>query len=156
VVTIALWMVVTSVFAQVGPPMAFELPMLDGSQFVRLADFTGRPVLLNFWGSDCPPCVKEMPLLVSEARRHSAVQFLGIAVDDRASAIRFQSRVPAGYPQLIAPKAPEVLMRRFGNTSGALPYTVILNGRQQICATHLGEVDAPWVDAAIMFCSAGV
>ncbi len=152
--TLALWLVTASAVAQVGrPAMTFELPMLDGSAFVRLGDFSSRPVLLNFWGSECPPCVKEMPLLIAESKRHSAVQFLGIAVDDHASASRFLSRLPVGYPQLIAPRVPEVLMRRFGNTAGALPYTVVLNAQHQICASHLGEVDAPWIAAAINACS---
>jgi len=134
--------------------MAFELPLLDGTKFVRLTDFSGRPVLLNFWGSDCPPCVKEMPLLVAASKRYSAVQFLGIAVDDRVSAARFLDRLPPAYPQLIAPNAPEVLMRRFGNKLGALPYTVVLNARHQVCITHLGAVDAPWVAAAVSSCGA--
>lgn len=54
--------------AQAAPEvMAFELPRLDASRFVTLAEFRDRPVLLNFWRSDCPPCVHEMPLL--EAQR---------------------------------------------------------------------------------------
>ena len=57
--------------------MAFELPLLDGTKFVRLADFSGRPVLLNFWGSDCPPCVKELPLLVASAKRYPALAVPG-------------------------------------------------------------------------------
>ncbi len=139
--------------ARAAPPsMALELPLLDGTRFVRLADFSGRPVLLNFWGSECPPCVREIPLLVSASRRYSAVQFLGIAVDDRINAIRFLERMPPGYPQVIAPRSPEVLLRRFGNKLGALPYTVVLNSRHQMCVNHLGEVDAAWIAAAILYC----
>lgn len=152
--TIAMCVVAAPEVAQAGPAsMTLELPMLDGSAFIRLADFSGQPVLLNFWGSECPPCIKEMPLLIAESKRYSAVRFLGIAVDDRASAIQFLSRQPAGYPQLIVPKAPEALMRRFGNTLGALPYTVVLNVQHQMCASHLGEVDVLWIAAAISACS---
>ena len=46
--------------------MAFELPRLDARRFVTLAEFSDRPVLLNFWRSDCPPCVHEMPLLEAQ------------------------------------------------------------------------------------------
>lgn len=134
------------------PALSFELPMLDGSAFVRLADFSGQPVLLNFWGSECPPCIREMPLLLGESRRYPSVRFLGIAVDDRASASRFLRRQAAGYPQLVAPQAAEVLLRRFGNTTGGLPYTVVLNARHQMCASHLGEVDNSWIATAINAC----
>lgn len=80
------------------------------------------------------------------------MRFLGIAVDDRASASRFLSRQAAGYPQLVAPQAAEVLLRRFGNLTGGLPYTVVLNARHQMCASHLGEVDTSWVATAINAC----
>lgn len=135
-------------------PLSFELPLLDGSQFVQLADFAGRPVLLNFWGSDCPPCVKELPVLFAQAARHPGVQFLGIAVDQRANAARFLARLQPSYPQLIAATQPEVLMRRFGNKAGALPYTLVLDARHQPCATRLGEVDAAWIAAAVQACAA--
>jgi thiol-disulfide isomerase/thioredoxin len=134
------------------PALTFELPLLDGARFVRLADFEGQPVLLNFWGSDCPPCRVEMPLLIEQAQRYPAVQFLGIAVDDRANATRFLARLEAGFPQLSAPRQPEVLMRRFGNKSAALPYTVVLDVRHRVCVTHLGQVDAAWIATAMADC----
>jgi thiol-disulfide isomerase/thioredoxin len=133
--------------------MSFELPALDGSAFVRLADHAGHPVLLNFWGSECPPCIQEMPMLNAQALRYPGVRFLGIAVDQRAQASRFLARFPPTYPQLIAATQPEVLMRRFGNKPGALPYTVVLNARLQVCASHIGEVDADWIAGQIAHCS---
>lgn len=145
---------------QAAPPagaaaaMDLTLPALDGSRFVQLADFTGRPVLLNFWGSECPPCIHEMPLLFALAPRHPGLQFLGIAVDQRASAARFLARLQPSYPQLLATSQPEVLLRRFGNKLGALPYTVVLNARHEVCMTRLGEIDAAWVDGAAAACGA--
>jgi len=136
-------------------PMAFELPMLDGTKFVRLADFDGRPVLLNFWGSECPPCISEMPVLLLQSSHYPGVQFLGIAVDDRASATRWIAQFEPRYPQLMALAQPEVLLRRFGDKLAALPYTVVLNAHHQICTTRLGEIDAAWVTTAIATCAAG-
>lgn len=140
--------------AGAGAAMDLTLPALDGSRFVRLADFSGRPVLLNFWGSECPPCIHEMPLLFAQAPRHPGLQFLGIAVDQRASATRFLARLQPSYPQLLATSQPEVLLRRFGNRLGALPYTVVLNARHEVCLTRLGEIDAAWVDSAAATCGA--
>jgi thiol-disulfide isomerase/thioredoxin len=136
------------------PVMTLQLPMLDGSKFVQLADFAGRPVVLNFWGSECPPCLQEMPLLFSQAQDHRAVQFLGIAVDARASAERFLARLAPTYPQLIASMQAEVLMRRFGNKLGGLPFTVVLDAQHRLCVSRLGEVDAPWLSAALAGCAA--
>ncbi len=44
------------------PLQDFELSNLEGD-LVRLSDFRGRPVVLNFWATWCPPCREEMPLL---------------------------------------------------------------------------------------------
>ena len=134
------------------PAMGLELPMLDGTTFVTLDDYAGRPVLLNFWGSECPPCLAELPLLFAQAPRHPQLQFLGIAVDQRPAAARFLARLQPSYPQLVASTRPEVLLRRFGNKAGALPYTVVLDGRHEVCASRLGEVDAAWIAAAAQTC----
>jgi thiol-disulfide isomerase/thioredoxin len=148
------WVAATQIVAAASPDLGFELPKLDGTAFVRMQDHAGRPLLLNFWGSDCPPCIAEMPMLFSQAKMHPEVQFLGIAVDQRAQAMRFLRQMHATYPQLIALNQPEVLLRRFGNPSGALPYTVIMNERHVMCATHAGAIDEKWLTAAISACSA--
>lgn len=137
-----------------GTVMTLELPRLDGSAFVKLDDFAGRPVLINFWGSECPPCVAEMPRLFAAASRQGGLQFLGVAVDPRAAAARYIARRQPTYPQLIATAQPEVLLRRYGNPMGALPYTVVVDAQHRVCASHLGEVDDAWIDAAAQACGA--
>lgn len=135
------------------PPLKLQLPMLDGSRFVQLSDFADRVVVLNFWGSECPPCVRELPLLAALSRQHPNVQFLGIATDPRELAKRFVSQFHPDYPQLIAINRPEILMRRLGNSSGGLPYTVVLDANHGLCASHLGEVDQAWLASALSGCA---
>jgi len=137
-----------------GAPMQLELPDADGSRFVRLSDFAARPLVLNFWRSDCPPCLQEMPLLQQAARRYTDAQFLGIAAQDPLAAHRFLIRqAPMAYPQLLAPLETSGIMRRFGNVAGALPYTVVLDVRHQMCRTHVGAVDAAWLETALAVCA---
>lgn len=151
-----LWALVAAATCQASvaapPVMALELPTLDGTAFVTLDDYAGRPVLLNFWGSECPPCIAELPVLFAQAPRYPRMQFLGIAVDQRAAAARFLARLQPSYPQLVAPAQPEVLLRRFGNKTGALPFTVVVDARHGVCASRLGEVDAAWIAAAAQAC----
>lgn len=136
------------------PAVAVTLPALDGGAPVRLRDYARRPVLINFWASDCLPCIKEMPLLNAASARHRSVQFIGIAVDERANARDFIARQPMAYPQGAASRPAAALLKRFGNAIGALPYTVMLTPQHAICATRLGMVSPVWLAAAIDACEA--
>ena len=61
------------------PAPDFTLLDTEGNE-VGLADYAGRPVVINFWGTWCGPCIQEMPGLNSSARSHPEVVFLGIAI----------------------------------------------------------------------------
>jgi cytochrome c biogenesis protein CcmG/thiol:disulfide interchange protein DsbE len=67
---------------------SFELKSLDG-RAVGLADFRGRPLLINFFASWCDPCREEMPLINELAARagKDGYAVLGIAVEDTRAAI---------------------------------------------------------------------
>lgn len=63
------------------PAPDFELADLQGRS-VRLSQFLGRPVLLNFWATWCPPCRKEMPDLQAFSERYGdRIQVLGVNLD---------------------------------------------------------------------------
>ena len=68
----------------------FELPDLDGKP-VKLSDFRGREVILNFWTKTCAPCLEEMPALAKYAelvQRRGDVVVLTISTDESAEDIR--------------------------------------------------------------------
>ena len=137
-----------------GVPLQLELPRLDGASFARLSDLPKGLVVLNFWRSDCQPCVEEMPMLSRLSLMHPSVQFVGIATADAVGARRFLDRLTMTYPQWMAPAASEGLMRRFGNKTGALPYTVVvLNDVHQICLAKAGIVDQAWMTQTLQACA---
>jgi thiol-disulfide isomerase/thioredoxin len=133
--------------------LQFELATLDGKAFVKISDFPNRAVLINIWGTECPPCVEETPLLNAQSRIYTKVQFLGIATDARISSLRFARRFQVRYPQLQAPMNPSGLLRRLGDSGGALPFTVVLDTEHRICASRLGEVDAKWIGSVVQACA---
>ncbi len=76
--------------ARLGSPAPdFALPSLDGPS-VRLADFKGRPVLINFWATWCVPCREEMPLMqeVYEQYRERGLVILAINMEEDAQTVR--------------------------------------------------------------------
>lgn len=131
-------------------PLSLELPTLDGRRFVGLGDAGGRPVLINFWASDCPECLAEWPVLQSIPA--NAVVRLGVAMDQRLPALQRSQRLGSAFPQAYAPADAQALLSRFGNRRGVLPYTVVLDDRHELCANHVGAVDAAWLRDAITRC----
>lgn len=70
------------------PAPDFAVPTMDGGMF-SLADHLasdGRPVFLNLWASWCFPCREEMPAIDEASERHPGVKFVGVSVQDSASA----------------------------------------------------------------------
>lgn len=117
-----------------------------------LAQWQGRALLLNFWATWCPPCVKEMPLLDRVAREQAGkLGVVGIAVDRQEAVREFLGRTPVSFPIGVAGFAGSTLARALGNPQGALPYTLLIDRTGQLVGRHLGETRAedlaPWLQA---------
>ena len=75
-------------FAEEQPAPGWELKDLEGKP-VKLSDFKGKVILLNFWATWCPPCRDEIPDLVSLQQQYGprGLVVLGIAMDAKGAAI---------------------------------------------------------------------
>lgn len=116
---------------------------------VALENFRTQPVLLNFWATWCPPCIRELPLLNSfhrQAQTHG-VHVLGIAVDRQEAVQRFLKQRSVGFPVLLAGDAGMELAQPLGNTRNALPFSVLFNASGQALQHRLGELDQKTLDA---------
>jgi thiol-disulfide isomerase/thioredoxin len=85
------------------PAPAFALTTIDGKT-VRLADYRGKTLVLNVWGSWCPPCRLETPDLVAEAKAQAAhgVAFLGVDTTETANVVRaYAAAKGIAYPQAV-------------------------------------------------------
>ena len=109
---------------------------------IALADLKGRPLLVNFWATWCPPCVQELPLLSRfyTQVKHNGWQMLGLAIDQTESVQRFLARAPVSFPVAMAGPSGVELTRKLGNAAGGLPFTVIFDRTGQVQHRKLGQL----------------
>lgn len=120
---------------------ASEFAGVNGER-VRVSGFRGKPLLVNFWATWCPPCVEELPLLNLFHREHAGRgwQVLGLAVDQATPVARFLQRVPLTFPVALAGFAGTEMSRSLGNVSGALPFSVVFGADGRVRHRKLGKL----------------
>ena len=108
-------------------------------QRVSLTAYAGRPVIVNFFASWCPPCQQETPLLARfAASEHGQVALIGIDSNDAsAAALRFLHNANVGYPVGFDP-FPASTTTSYGVYG--LPQTFFLNAEHRIVLHLLGPV----------------
>jgi cytochrome c biogenesis protein CcmG, thiol:disulfide interchange protein DsbE len=118
----------------------FTLTSLAGNA-VHLSDFKGQVVMLNGWGTWCPPCRAEMPTLNAFYRLHQAQGFQLLAInagEDRAAVASFIAQTGFTFPVLLDPG--ELVLSSLG-TRG-LPTTYIIGRDGVLKSIHVGEFAA--------------
>lgn len=132
----------------------FELFSIQNGQSVRLKALPPQVTLVNFWRADCPPCVKELPLLIAMSERLN-IRLVTISVQTLSETKSYWHQVPGNsetHIALLAPSNPSGILRRFGNQSGAIPHSVMLNTNNQMCGKRTGEIDESWMQTALLQC----
>lgn len=119
--------------------LSFQTPQ---GAALPMAGLRGRPLLVNFWATWCPPCVEEMPLLDGFFRQHAANgwQVLGLAVDQPSAVRTFLQRTPVSFPIGLAGLEGTSLARGLGNMTGGLPFTVVLGADGSVRQRRMGKV----------------
>jgi thiol-disulfide isomerase/thioredoxin len=128
--------------------LAAAFPDLEGKPH-RLAEWRGKVLVCNFWATWCAPCREEIPLLVAAHRNYATLgaEVVGIAIDNGAKVREFSTSFGISYPVLLAEADGLDLMRKLGNSSGGLPYTVVANRQgvpvyRKLGALKAGELEA--------------
>ncbi|AEG00159.1 TlpA family protein disulfide reductase [Methylomonas methanica] len=124
-----------------GPALQFSFPDTDG-QVHSASQWQGKILVVNFWATWCPPCLKEIPEFIQwqDTYRAKNLQFVGIAIDDRDSVAEYTQRVAVNYPILIAGDEGSVLAHQLGNIINAVPFTVIVDQQGRIVHRQPGEL----------------
>ena len=113
----------------------------------HLSDWNGKLRLVNFWATWCVPCRGEIPVLqaAADAWRDDVV-VIGVALDNAKDVRRFSQQAGIRYPLLLAQEQGPGLMKSGGNESGALPFTMLVDGRGNILQRHFGPITANQLD----------
>jgi thiol-disulfide isomerase/thioredoxin len=131
---------------------------LDGRR-VSLADFRGKVVVVNVWGSWCGPCRAEAPMLAQAARELAKkdVVFLGIDSRDPSqdAAKAFVRRFDVPYPSLYDQQGTTLLAFRGTLTPNSVPSTVVVDPQGRVAGSVLGSLTRTTLDDLVDDASSG-
>lgn len=104
------------------------------------AGWRGQPLLVNFWATWCPPCVKELPEINQFYReaKSRGWQVLGLAVDQAEPVRAFLQKAPLDFAVALAGPQGLGLVRELGNPAGGLPFSVAFDESGEISWRRLG------------------
>ncbi|MGZ5531721.1 MAG: TlpA family protein disulfide reductase [Methylomonas sp.] len=106
------------------------------------SQWRGKILVVNFWATWCPPCLKEIPEFVKLQAQYQdkGLQFVGIAIEDKQPVADYLQRISINYPILIGGDGAIGLAQQMGNVIGAVPFTVVVNQGGQIVYRQPGEL----------------
>ena len=109
---------------------------------LAMSSFQGKPLVLNFWATWCPPCVEEMPLIEAfyQQNKSKGWQVVGLAVDQPSRVRHFLSQASISYPIGLAGMNGTELGQKLGNSQGSLPFTLVLNAQGDVIQQKLGKL----------------
>lgn len=119
-------------------PMNFTLKNMENRD-VRLADFKGKVILLNFWATWCGPCKLEIPLFVDFQSKYgkSGLQIVGISIDDTIDKLKpFALEFKMNYPVLQG-RGYDDVQDLYGPMLG-IPTTIVIARDGTLCRRHVG------------------
>lgn len=147
-----------SLVAQADRKPAAEIQLTsDTGQPIRLSDYRGKVVLLNFWASECGGCIMELPSIIDiqTANKNKSFTVVGISMDIAYEELKneqqawdkvkpFMAKSKINYPVLMGY---ESLFKKFG--LNALPATLLLDKRGNIAAVYTGIISKENAEANI-------
>jgi thiol-disulfide isomerase/thioredoxin len=132
----------------------FTLEDLDGNA-VRWSDLGGKPTLLNFWATWCPPCRREMPLLdlANQTYQSQGLNIVGISVGESKETVRrYIDSTGITYPIWVNTETgdsnqTQEIFDKYGGTG--LPTTIFANRQGVIRKLYVGELSRGFIDSEV-------
>jgi peroxiredoxin len=132
------------------PLFAATLHDLDDKP-AALANWRGKPLVVNFWARWCGPCRVEIPEFLKARAKYKArgAEVLGLGLEDKPEAVReFAKAYEMDYPVLLAKEQGIALMQALGNPKAGLPFTLAIDRRGKVVYKKLGGMKPADIEAA--------
>lgn len=115
----------------------FDTPAGDK---LAMQSLRGKPLLINFWATWCPPCVEELPLLERFYVENKAkgAQIVGLAADKPEAVATFLQKMPLTFPIGLVGMPGIALSKSWGNLVGGLPFSVMLAADGHVMQRKMG------------------
>jgi len=128
----------------------FSLADIDG-QLRNAREWDDQILVINFWATWCPPCREEIPGFIKLQDKYAdqGLQFVGIALQTASEVQDFIQEFGMNYPVLVGAADVIEVAVKYGNSIGALPYTVIIGRDQRIQFTRQGPLSTEEAEIAI-------
>jgi thiol-disulfide isomerase/thioredoxin len=119
----------------------FDIPSLSGGS-IKLSDYKGKLVLLNFFASWCPPCRAEIPSFIKAQDKYKdkPFTFIGLAIEDKKAVERYVKQIGINYPVGYGIETTHATATAYGDPDGALPYSILISKDQKILAVYAGVI----------------
>ena len=123
-------------------PRDFDIPTLDG-RTIKLSEYRGKVVVVDFWATWCPPCREEVPQLVRLARENNArgIEVIGLHIDDQgrssqAAIKKFITSFDINYTVGMASN--EMFTAYLGTVEDTIPQTLVFDRKGNAIAHFVG------------------
>jgi thiol-disulfide isomerase/thioredoxin len=130
-------------------PLDFVLKDMHGKD-VRLADYKGRPLLINFWATDCGPCRHEIPYFVELVEKYKDEEFavLGISTYDRPEdLVPVAEKLEINYPVLVGLGHDDLLLAYEADL--VIPVSWFIRRDGTVFKKKVGSDSKEWFEAQI-------